>query len=73
MAFINYSPSNQPKKGDIINWNWRGGTTGIVKGYEGKKVVIEFNGDKGRKGRAVVFPSSLRLLERPSVKQEDVA
>lgn len=68
-----YTAENTPKHEDRVTWNWRKGTPATVIGREGKKVIIHFEGDKGRVGRAVVFASSLRLLERLDEQKGTVA
>jgi hypothetical protein len=57
-------------KGDQVQWNWAGGTLATVKGFDDGKVVIEHhskaNGKMqgGRVLRAVVFSSSLKLVNK---------
>ena len=73
---MKYTPTNRPQKNDRVEWNWAGGTKAVVRNFDGRRAEIRTLLGKGRIGRAIVYPGSLILIERPAEQpqpQEAVA
>lgn len=77
MALQTYKGKLTPQQGDKVMWNWRKGTPATIIGKEGKQFRIAYTADittrqgvTQQRGTALVFASSLQLVERPQQKVE---